>query len=74
VWQNWVVDEGRESSGEVVRRYMSSRKCGCGGRCCGVFEEGGDDGCLLSGGEGVWGRVVLVFFLIGLVSRRLGRL
>ena len=37
-----------------------------------VCVMGRDDGCLLSGGEGVWGWVVLAFFLTGLVSRRLG--
>ena len=53
---------------------------GVGVAGCGVPRDGGinvcvvgrDDGCLLSGGEGVWGGVVLAFFLIGLVSRGLG--
>ena len=75
-----MVDEGRESSGDVVRWYMGSGKGGSGGRCCGVFGDGGmdvcvigrDDGRLLSGGEGMRGRVVLAFFLTRLVSRRLG--
>jgi len=75
-----MVDDGRESSGEVVRWDMGNRKGGNGGGCCGVpggegmnvCVMGRDDECLLSGGEGVWGRVILVFFLTGLVSRRLG--
>jgi len=37
-----------------------------------VCVMGRDDGCQVSGGEGVWGRIVLVFFFIGLVSWRLG--
>ena len=55
--RNGVVDEGRKSSGEVVRWDMGSGKGGNGGRCCGVSQEDGmevcvigrDDGCLLSG-------------------------
>jgi len=31
--------------------------------------EGGNDGCLLSGGEGVRGGIVFTFFLVGLVGR-----
>jgi len=58
---------------------MSSGKGDNSHRCCGVSREGGmdvcmmgkDDGCLLSGCEGVRGRVVFAFFLIGLVSWRL---
>jgi len=76
VWWNGVVDEGRKSRGEIVGWDMGSGKGGCGGGCCDVSWEGGmevcvmgrDDGCLLSGGEGVRGRIVLTFFLIGLVS------
>jgi len=76
MWWNGVVDEGRESIGEVVRWDMGSGKGGSRGRCCGVSGEGGmevcvmgrDDGCLLSDGEGVRGRIVLAFFFIGLVS------
>jgi len=37
-----------------------------------VCVVGRDDGCLLSGGEGVRGGVVLAFFLIGLVGQGLG--
>jgi len=59
---------------------MGGGEGGSRGGCCGVPGDGGinvcvvgrDDGCLLSGGEGVWGGVVLAFFLIGLVSRGLG--
>jgi len=59
---------------------MSSGKGGSSGRYCGVSREGGmdvcvmgrDDGCLLSGGEVVRGRIVLAFFLTGLVNWRLG--
>jgi len=80
MWWNGVMDDGRESSGEVVGWYMGSGKGGGEGRCCGVFREcgmdvcvmGRNDGCLLGGGEGVRDRVVLTFFLTGLVSRRLG--
>jgi len=80
MWWNGVMDEGRESSGKVMGWYMGSRKGDGGGRCCNVFGEGGMDVCvigrnnggLLGGGEGVRGRVVLIFFLIGLVSWRLG--
>jgi len=80
VWWNGVVDEGRENSGEVMRWYMGSGKGGSGGRCCGVSGDSGMDvyvmgrnnGCLLSGGEGVRGKVVLAFFLTRLVSWRLG--
>jgi len=75
-----MVDEGGKSGGKVVRWDMGSGKGGGGGRCCGMSEEGGmevcmmgrDDGCLLSGGEGVWGRIVLAFLLTRLVSWRLG--
>jgi len=37
-----------------------------------VCVMGKDDGCLLSGGEGVRGSIVLAFFLTRLVSWRLG--
>ena len=75
-----MVDEGRKSGGKVVRWDMGSGKGGRGSRCCGVSWEGGmevcmmgrDDGCLLSGGEGVRVRIVLAFFLTWLVSWRLG--
>jgi len=36
-----------------------------------VCMMGGDDGCLLSGGEGVRGGVVFTFFLAGLVIQGL---
>jgi len=34
-----------------------------------VCMVGGDDGCLLSGGESVWDRIIFTFFLTRLVSR-----
>jgi len=75
-----MVDEGRKGSGEVMRSDMVGRERGGTGGCCGVLGNGGmnvcvvgrDDGCLLSGGKGVWGGVVLAFFLTRLVSRGLG--
>jgi len=75
-----MVDERRKGRGEVMRWDMGGGEGGSRGGCCGVPRDGGinvcvvgrDDGCLLSGGEGVWGGVVLAFFLIGLVSRGLG--
>ena len=33
----------------------------------GCYAVGGYGGCLLGGGESVWGRVVLTFFFAGLV-------
>jgi len=69
-----MVDEGGKGGCKVVRWDMGS---GNGGTR--VSWEGGvevcvmgrDDGCLLSGGESVRGRIVLAFFLTRLVSRRL---
>jgi len=37
-----------------------------------VCVVGRDDGYFLSGGEGVWGGVVLAFFFTRLISRGLG--
>jgi len=76
VWWNGVVDEGGKSRGEVIGWDMGSGKGGSGGTCYDVFWKGGmevcvmgrDDGCLLSGGEGVQGKIVLAFFLTRLVS------
>jgi len=75
-----MVDEGRETSYEVMRWDMGGGKGGSRGWCCNVSRDGGmnvcvmgrDDGCLLSGGECVRGGVVLVFFFTRLMSRRLG--
>jgi len=72
-----MVDEGRKGSGEVMRWDIGGGEGGSKGGCCGVLGDGGmnvcvvgrDDGCLLSGGEGVWGGVVLAFFLTRLVSQ-----
>jgi len=71
-----MVNEGGKSGGKVVRWDMGSGKGDSEGRCCGVSWEGGmevcmmgrDDRCLLSSGEGMRGRIVLVFFLTRLVS------
>jgi len=43
-----------------------------GGWVGSVCVMGRHNGCLLSDGEGVWGRIVLTFFLTRLVSWRLG--
>jgi len=81
VWCNGMVDEGREGSGEIMRWDMGGGKGGNRGRCCGVPWDGGmmnvyvmgrDDGCLLSGGEGIHSGVVLTFFLTRLVRWGLG--
>ena len=65
----------------MIRWDMGGGEGGSRGECCGVPRdcwmmnvcvEGGDDGCLLSGGEGVRGGVVFAFFLTGLVSWGLG--
>jgi len=72
-----MVDEGGNGGGKVVRWDTSSGKGDSGGRCCGVSWEGGvevcvmgrNDGCLLSGGESVLGRIVLAFFLTRMVSQ-----
>jgi len=76
------VDKGRKGSGEVMRGDMGGGKGGGRGGCYGVPGDGGwmmnvcvigrDDGCLLSGGEGVWGRVEFTFLLAGLVGWGLG--
>ena len=77
-----MVDEGRKGSGEVMMGDMGGGKGGSRNGCCRVIGDGGwmmnvcvvgrDDGCLLSGGEGVRGVVVFTFFLAGLVGRGLG--
>ena len=74
------MDERRKSRGEVVGWDMGSGKGGSSGRCCGVSWEGGMEvcvigrnvGCLLSGGEGVRGSIVLAFLLTRLVSWTFG--
>jgi len=76
-----MVDEGREGSGEVMWWDMVGREGGSRGGCCGVPGDGWmmnvcvvgrDDGCLMSGGEGVQGGVVFAFFLTRLVSWGIG--
>jgi len=74
MWWYGMLDDGGECDGVVVRRDMSGGKGGSrviGYRLCrdGGWMMGGDDGCLLSGGESVWGGVVFTFFLTGLVYR-----
>jgi len=74
----WDVGSGK-GGGKVVRWDVGSGKGRSGGRCCKVFWEDGvevcmmgrDDGSLLSGGEGVRGRIVLTFFLTRLESQGL---
>jgi len=84
VWWDGISDDGKECGGVVVRRDMSggkghnrlvgSRLFGDGGWMIGRCVVGGDDGCLLSGGESVWGGIIFTFFLAGLVGRELGGL
>ena len=79
-WEE-MADGGRKSGGVVMRGDMGGGKGGNKGGCCGVpwvggwmmnvFVVGRDDGCLLSGGDGVRGEVVFTFFLAGLVGRGL---
>jgi len=73
-----MVDHSGEGGGYVVGdlggREGSGGGWGCGEPWLGRWEVrgmGGGDGCLLSGGEGVRGGVVLAFFLCGLEGRRL---
>jgi len=63
VWRDGMTDDGRERGGVVVRRDMSGGKGGSTVVGCRLFGDGGwmmddcvvggDDGCLLSGGEDV---------------------
>jgi len=73
-----MTDDGRECGGVVVRKDMTGGKGGSRVGDCGVFGDGcwmmnvcvvgGDDGCLLSGGESVWGGIVFTFFIARLVG------
>jgi len=77
-----VPDDGGECGGVVVRRYMRGGKvsgtmngcrlCGDSGWMLSGCVVGGYGRCLLSGGESVWGMVVLTFFFAGLVHRGIG--
>jgi len=69
MWWYGMSDDGRECGGVVVRGYMSGGKGSSKMSGCRLSR---DYGCLLSGGESVWGRVVLTFFLTRLVYRGLG--
>jgi len=77
MWWYGMLEDGGECGGVVVRGYMSGEKgnsmmIGC--RLCedGGCVVGGDDGCLLNGGESVWRRVVLTFFFTSWHSEDLG--
>jgi len=74
-----MSDDGGECGGVMVRKNMSggkggNRVIGCmlckdGGWVMGGCVVRGDDGCLLNGGESMWGRLVFTFFFTGLVYR-----
>jgi len=53
--------------GKGGSRVVGCRLCRDYGWMMGGCVVGGDDGCLLGGGESVWGGVVFTFFFAGLV-------
>jgi len=77
VWWYEVLDDDGEGCSVIMGRVMgggngsgSMDSCGVcreGGCVLGSHPVGGYGGCLLSGGEGVQGRVIFTFLLIELV-------
>jgi len=82
VWWFGVSDDGGEGGGVMMGRDMGGRKGNDMVDSCGLCEDvgwmlggrtvGEHGGCLLSGGESVWGVVVFTFLLAILVHMGFG--